>query len=199
VHALIDELQRCDMLHIPYLVLHPGTIKKDDEQTSLKFIAEQINVALQQAKPHHVTLLLETMAGQGSMAGSTFEQLASIIKHVTNKKHIGVCVDTCHIFASGYIFNTPASYKKLWHYFDEIIGLEKLKAFHINDSKREAGSRVDRHEHIGKGKIPKEAFKLLMNDSKFKDVAKILETPKDHEDLREDINNLETLHKLIKK
>ena len=154
VAALIEELQRCDMLHIPYLVLHPGSIKSNDEQSSLTHIAQNINIALQQANPQHVTLLLETMAGQGSIIGHSFEQIATILSHVKNKKHMGVCVDTCHIFAAGYKFDTPSDYKKLWQEFDQIIGLKKLKVFHVNDSKKELGSHVDRHEDIGKGKIP---------------------------------------------
>lgn len=199
VHALVDELERCDMLRIPYLVLHPGTLKKDDEQNSLEFIAEHINKVLQQAQPKHVTLLLETMAGQGSVAGHTFEQLATIIKHIKHKRYVGVCIDTCHIFAAGYLFDTPATYKKLWQQFDQTIGLEKLKVFHFNDSKKETGSRVDRHEHIGKGKIGAAAFKLLMNDARFADVAKILETPKGQDEFTDDIKNLETLRSLVKK
>lgn len=197
VHALIEELQRCDMLQIPYLVLHPGSIKNNDEQESLTYIAKQINHALQQAKPKHVTLLLETMAGQGSTIGHTFKQIATIINHVKNKKHIGVCVDTCHIFAAGYKFDTSAAYKKLWEEFDKYIGLEKLKVFHINDSKKDSGLHVDRHEHIGKGKIPKNAFKLLMNDIRFIDIPKILETPKEADEFTDDIKNLKTLRSFI--
>lgn len=197
--ALVDELQRCDLLKIPFLVLHPGTIQNNDEQKSLQEIADQINVALQQAKPQYVVLLLETMAGQGSTVGNKFEQLATIITHIKQKKHVGVCVDTCHIFASGYKFDTQTTYKKLWQDFDDTIGLKKLNVIHVNDSKKECGSRVDRHEHIGQGKINIEAFKLLMQDKRFKNIAKIIETPKSHDELEDDIKNLKILKSYCKK
>lgn len=200
IHALVEELQRCDMLQIPFLVLHPGTMHNAQDATkSLQFIAQNINTVLQKAKPQHVTLLLETMAGQGSTVGNNFEQLATIISHIAQKKHIGVCVDTCHIFASGYIFDTPTTYKKLWHEFDTTIGLERLKVFHVNDSKKNVGSRVDRHEHIGQGMIKAAAFKLLMQDPKFKNVAKILETPKGTDDFTNDIKNIQTLQRYAQK
>ena len=197
--ALIEELRRCDMLEIPYLVLHPGTFYSENKKDSLIFIATQINMALQEAKPKYVTLLLETMAGQGNVAGSNFEELATIISHVKQKKHIGVCVDTCHIFASGYNFDTCARYKKLWKNFDDTIGLSKLKVFHINDSKKDLGSRVDRHEHIGAGMIKPEGFKLLMRDKKFSTIPKILETPKSGDDQASDIKNLKTLQRYAEK
>jgi len=191
--ALVDELLRCEKLHIPYLVLHPGTSPSTDHESTLLTIAKQINIAFQKAKPKHTTLLLETMAGQGSTVGKTFEELAEIIKHVTVKSHIGVCVDTCHIFAAGYDFHDKKSYHELWKHFDEVIGLEKLKVFHINDSKKELGSFVDRHEHIGHGKIPSTAFKLLMQDKRFVNIPKLLETPKDHDEIEDDKKNLATL------
>lgn len=199
LEALIDELQRCELLGIPILVLHPGTMQKQDEHKSLQQIAAQINIALQQAKTKHVVLALETMAGQGSTAGSTFQQLATIISHVKQKKHIGVCVDTCHIFASGYTFDTPTTYKKLWKNFDDTIGLNKIKVIHINDSKKACGSRIDRHENIGHGKIKTEAFKLLMRDKKFKNVAKIIETPKGTDELSNNMKNLKVLKQYMQK
>lgn len=193
LQALIDELLRCEMLHIPYLVLHPGTYPSTDHQNVLETIAKQINAAFKEVKPKHTSLLLETMAGQGSTVGKTFEELAEIIKHVALKSHIGVCVDTCHIFAAGYEFHDEKSYKQLWQQFDKTIGLERLKAFHINDSKKERGSLVDRHEHIGHGKITPAAFKLLMQDKRFADIPKLLETPKDHDEFEDDKRNLATL------
>ncbi|MBP6892263.1 deoxyribonuclease IV [Candidatus Babeliales bacterium] len=199
INALIDELQRCDILKIPFLILHPGTMHDKDEEQSLLFIAKNINTVLKKAKPQHVTLLLETMAGQGSTVGNKFEQLGFIFSHITQKKHVGVCVDTCHIFASGYVFDTPATYKKLWHDFDETIGLKKLKMFHINDSKKDAGSRVDRHEHIGEGMIKPAAFKLLMQDTKFKKIPKILETPKSADEVSDDIKNIKILQRYSEK
>ncbi len=199
INALIDELQRCELLQIPYLVMHPGTMYDQNEEKSLEFIAKNINTVLQKVKPKNVILLLETMAGQGSTAGSTFEQLATIIKNISQKKDIGVCVDTCHIFASGYTFDTQATYKKLWQDFDKTIGLKYLKVFHINDSKKNSGSRVDRHEHIGQGMIKPTAFKLLMQDSKFKNIVKILETPKIDDEFTDDIKNIKKLQEYAHK
>lgn len=191
INALIEELRRCQLLHIPYLVLHPGTLRYKDKQESLLFIAKQLDKALEQVKPLQVTLLLETMAGQGSTAGQTFDEIATIINHMHNKKHIGVCVDTCHIFAAGYAFDTKKLYEDVWTQFDKLIGIEKIKVIHINDSKKECNSHVDRHEDIGKGKIPKEAFTLLLKDPRFQDIPKILETPKENED--DDKRNMATL------
>ncbi len=199
IDALVEELQRCDLLQIPFLVLHPGTMHTQNEKESLLFIAENINTVFKKAKPKKVMLLLETMAGQGSTVGSTFEQIATIISHVSQKKYIGVCLDTCHIFASGYTFDTPETYKKLWQQFDQTIGLSKLKVFHINDSKKNLGSRVDRHEHIGQGMIKPATFKLLMQDPKFKKIAKILETPKGDDEFADDIKNIKKLQSYMKK
>ena len=199
VLALVDELQRCEILGIPFLVLHPGTLQSDDEKKSLLNIATQINHALWQAKSKQVTLLLETMAGQGTTIGNTFHQLATILAHVKQKKHIGVCLDTCHIFAAGYKFNTSATYKKLWKDFDAIIGRSNLKVIHMNDSKKDCGSSVDRHEHIGQGKIGTKTFQLFMQDAKLKSIPKILETPKGADEFADDIKNLQVLKQLARK
>jgi deoxyribonuclease-4 len=195
IHALAQELQRADMLHIPYTVMHPGTLyDKNDVDASLQHIAKNIDAALQQAKPKHTMLLLETMAGQGSVAGATLEQISGILKHLKNKKNVGVCVDTAHIFAAGYRLDTPELYKNFWQEFQKKIGMHKLKAMHINDSKTACNSRVDRHEHIGKGKIGLKAFQMIMQDSHLKNIAKILETPKKGaDDFDDDIKNLQTL------
>ena len=144
-------------------------------------------------------ILLETMAGQGSSVGKTFENLAEIIKNISLKKNIGICIDTCHIFAAGYEFEDKESYTKLWKNFNAQIGIKKIKAIHINDSKKEKGSCIDRHEHIGKGKIKPEAFQLLMNDKRFENIAKIIETPKTTKNLKEDRQNLEILKSFMKK
>ncbi len=203
VLALADELQRCAILKIPYLVLHPGSFNVGEKNDQLHKIAEQIDQAFILSKTKSVTLLLETMAGQGNIVGSTFEELATILKQIKHKKMIGVCIDTCHIFAAGYTFSTATEYKKLWQHFDKVIGLSKLKVFHVNDSKKECGSRVDRHEHIGAGMIPIKGFELLMQDSKFNKIPKILETPKksknEIKNQESDIQNLTTLRKYAKK
>lgn len=192
--ALIDELDRCHQLGIPYLVLHPGAKGNTTDQECLQRIAEQLDVACQKTQGKTM-ILLETMAGQGNSVCNTFEQLASIYEHVTHKKRIGVCFDTCHTFVAGYDMQTEASYHQTWHTFDDILGLTMVKVIHINDSKKPLGSRVDRHEHIGQGKIGETFFKLLMNDPRFFDIPKILETPK--EGLLEDWHNMRTLAHLI--
>ncbi len=196
IQSLAQELQRCEQLHIPFLVLHPGSTRFDNDiPQSLHFIAQNINTALTESKTQHVTLLVETMAGQGKNLGYTFEQLATILQHVEQKNRIGVCFDTCHAFVAGYKFDTPENYLALWKHFDQTIGLSKLKVFHINDSKKEYKSRVDRHEHIGQGKIPQTSFQFIMQDKQFKHIPKILETPKENE--TDDIKNIETLKKLL--
>jgi deoxyribonuclease-4 len=143
-----------------------------------------------------VTVLLETTAGQGTGLGATFEELAQIINNSLYSKRLGVCFDTCHTFAAGYDISTKKGYEKTFADFDRIIGLERLKFFHLNDSKKELGSRVDRHDHIGKGKIGLQAFRFLMNDPRFANHPMVLETPKE-KDLKEDIENLKLLKSLI--
>lgn len=199
IKALADELERCEKLTIPYLVLHPGSNPSQDTHQTCLQIAHNINKAFSIYQPRTTMLLLETMAGQGSTVGNTFETLATIIDHTTHKKQVGVCLDTCHLYASGYTFENEKNYKDLWKKFDDLIGIEKIKAIHMNDSKKELGSCVDRHEHIGKGKINKKAFELIMNDKNFKKVPKIIETPKSDEDLKHDKENLDRLKSYIKK
>ncbi len=199
IKAVADELQRCEKLGIPYLVLHPGSNPSQDISQTCLQIGHNLNKAFAISNTKHTMILLETMAGQGSTIGKTFENLAKIIKGVKNKKHVGICIDTCHLFAAGYNFDDEKSYKQLWKKFDTIIGLSKIKVIHMNDSKKELGSHVDRHEHIGKGKIKTTAFKLIMNDKKFAKVAKIIETPKSTEDLKHDKENLDILKSYINK
>ncbi|KKP36007.1 MAG: putative endonuclease 4 [candidate division TM6 bacterium GW2011_GWF2_32_72] len=195
IEALAIELERCEQLGIPYLVLHPGSSLESSIQDALLIVAENIDNALEQISTK-TNILLETMAGQGSSLGKTFEQLAEIRKHIKHKEKIGFCFDTCHAFAAGYDFSNPKSYKIMWKHFDDVLGLANLKAIHVNDSKFDQGSQKDRHENIGKGKIGIEAFRLIMNDKNLINVPKILETPKD-KDLKEDQINLKTLKKLI--
>lgn len=192
--GLIDELERCDVLKIPYLVLHPGSRTNSTPEECLKTIVESLDAAFKNSDTKAM-VLLEIMAGQGSTMCYTFEQLAYVLKNSTCKKRLGICFDTCHAFAAGYDFRSPAAYKAMWRNFDETIGLEYLKAIHLNDSKKDLGSHVDRHEEIGQGQIGLEAFKLIMNDPNFFDVPKILETPRD--DLADYAKNMETLKKLM--
>lgn len=176
VYALIEEVKRCQKLGLRYLILHPGAKQGSTENECLNIISKNINHVFSETSDQ-VMILLENTAGMGSSVGYTFEQLAQIIDGVKNKKRIGICFDTCHAFAAGYDFSAESGYKKMWEEFDAILGINNLKAMHINDSKKECGSKVDRHEHIEKGKIGKEAFKLLFNDEKFLNIPKILETP----------------------
>lgn len=193
--ALEAELHRCDQLEIPFAVLHPGAHLDQDIEICLETISENINIVLEKTKSS-CSILLENSAGQGTNIGYTFEQLAAIHKKIHHKKQIGICIDTCHAFAAGYNFSTQDSYKKFWDDFDSIIGLEHLKAIHINDSKKGQGSRIDRHENIGDGALGLAPFSYIMNDSRFIMVPKILETPKD-KTLADDVRNLATLRKLI--
>lgn len=198
VDAFFHEMERCDKLNIPYLVFHPGAHKGSGEKAGLKKVAQSINMLLKKGKDLQVSLLIETTAGQGTYLGYKFEHLAEIIKMTERKDSVGVCLDTCHIFASGYDISNVKGYKSTFDRFDKLIGIEKLKVIHLNDSKKGMGSRVDRHEHIGKGYLGLEPFRLLVNDKRFSCIPKILETPKGP-DLKEDIENLRVLKRLIKR
>lgn len=195
ITALDIELERCTQLGIPYLVLHPGSHSSSDTDECLDRISKNLDHLL--AKNQNCSILLETMAGQGTNIGNSFEQLAQIIKNSKYKQHLGVCLDTCHVFTAGYDLSTEKGYHLMWEQFDKIIGINKLKAIHVNDSKKELGSHVDRHTDIGKGKIGIKAFELLCNDPKFFDIPKILETPKDS--LADDKRNMNTLLELLSK
>lgn len=193
--ALIQELERCNQLGIPYLVLHPGAHLDTNENDCLFRIAKNLDIALE-AVPGPCMILLENTAGQGSNVGYLFEHLATIRQQSTHKKRIGFCFDTCHAFAAGYDLRDKKSYQETWQIFDKLIGIEHVKIIHLNDSKKGINSHVDRHEDIGKGDLGLEAFRLIMNDERFADVAKILETPK--ETLDDDVRNLATLKSLVK-
>lgn len=197
-NALKEEMERCELLKIPGLVFHPGSHVGSGEEAGLNAIIKNINKMFENLKDNNVLLLLETTAGQGTNLGYTFEQLGYIIDGVEDKNRVGVCLDTCHIFSAGYPISDPKDYKKTMKQFNDIIGLDKLKIIHMNDSKKEFGSKKDRHEHIGKGEIGLEAFRNFVNDSRLKKVPMILETPKD-ETLEDDIKNLKVLRSLVKK
>jgi deoxyribonuclease IV len=196
IEAMIDELTRCELLGIPYLNFHPGSHCGAGEEEGIKSIARSINLAHEHTKDFKVSSMLELTAGQGSAIGYKFEHIRDIIDLIDDKDRMSVCIDTAHIFAAGYDIRDNDSYKKTIDEFDRIIGLERLKCFHINDSKKALGSRVDRHEHIGKGLIGLEGFKNILNDARFKHIPKILETPKGKEQL-EDLENIKTLKSLI--
>jgi len=193
-NAFIDELQRCEQLGIKHLNFHPGAHGGKGESNGIKIIAESINIAFDTIPYSPVMAMLETTAGQGTNIGYKFEHLAKIIDLVEDKSRMCVCIDTAHIFAAGYDISND--YQNVISQFDNTVGLDKLLCFHFNDSKKELGSRVDRHEHIGKGFIGDKGFYNLMNDERLSHIPKILETPKGKEQL-EDLENLEKLKSLI--
>lgn len=195
--ALKDELDRCESLGAPYLNFHPGAHVGQGEEDGIRIIAESLNIIHEQTKGYRVRSVIETTAGQGSSLGYRFEQIRDIIDRVEEKDRMAVCVDTCHIFAAGYDIVSEQGYDATFREFDAIVGLDKLVAFHVNDSKRELGSRVDRHEHIGKGRIGLEGFRHLMNDERFRSIPKILETDKGP-DMKEDVRNMKVLKSLIR-
>ncbi|EQB62626.1 MAG: hypothetical protein RBG1_1C00001G0205 [candidate division Zixibacteria bacterium RBG-1] len=197
MEALLVELQRCEALGISHLVMHPGSHVGTGEKEGIKRIAEALNWLHSQTKDYKVQIALETTAGQGTNLGYRFEQIAEIMDLTEQKKRLAVCLDTCHIFAAGYDIRTKAGCQKAMAEFDKIVGLDKLKVIHFNDSVKDFGSKVDRHEHIGKGKIGLEGFRFFMTDKRFEKIPKILETPKDDEG-KFDQMNLATLRKLVK-
>ena len=174
--ALANELKRCDLLEIPYVVLHPGSHMGSGEDQGIEKIASAINEIFSKNPGLSPRLLLETTAGQGSGVGHTFQQLASIMEKVHGRESLGICLDTCHIFAAGYDIRDSEGFEATMKTFDAVIGLEHLFLIHINDSKKELGTRVDRHEHIGRGAIGMDAFGFVMNDHRLAGVGKILET-----------------------
>lgn len=196
--ALKEELVRSSILNIPFVVLHPGSHMGRGEKEGICRIAASINEIFEENPDITTRLLLETTAGQGSSIGHTFEQLESVMDKIENRDSVGICLDTCHIFAAGYDIRTAASYRKTIDNFDKIIGFQHLFLIHLNDSRKDIGSRVDRHEHIGKGFIGLKAFELFMNDKRFKDIPKIIETPKQKKGKDWDKENLERLRTLVK-
>lgn len=195
IKTLSQELARCQELGIPYLVIHPGACLQSSVDDGIAHVVEALDRACKE-NPGPCMILLENMAGQGSTLGATFEQLATIRAASGYKKRIGFCLDTCHMFAAGYDFTTPASYQKCMQHIDKTIGLNAIKVIHLNDSKGDQNSHVDRHTNIGDGKIGLTAFKLLMNDPRFFGISKILETPHD-ETLKACVRDLSTLKSLV--
>jgi deoxyribonuclease-4 len=176
--SFLDEIKRCELLGLDRLNFHPGShlnaIPIDD---CLKRIAESINITL--AKTSGVIAVIENTAGQGTNLGHTFEQISVIIDNVEDKSRVGVCIDTCHAFTSGYDVKTPLGFKDTFEKFEKVIGFRYLKGMHLNDSKKEFASRVDRHDNLGNGYLGNEIFSLIMNDDRFDDIPLILETPEE--------------------
>ena len=198
VKAMIDEIVRAEVLGLPWLVMHPGSHKGEGEEAGLRKIAKSLDEVHRSTKGFCVKITLENTAGSGSVLGFRFEHLARIIDLVKEPERLTVCFDTCHAFAAGYDVSTRAGNEETFDEFDRVIGLDRLACFHLNDSMKDLGSRVDRHERIGKGKIGLDGFRLLLNDERFANIPMVLETPKGKE-MKEDKMNLKILRKLIKR
>ncbi len=195
ITAFGDELRRCEILNIPVAVIHPGSHGGDGVETGLERFTKNLDLVFE-AVDNDVMVLLETTAGQGTGLGSRFEELAAIIDGSKYGERLGVCLDTCHIFAAGYDIRNRESYQESMEEFDKTVGIERIKFFHLNDSKKGLASKVDRHEHIGKGEIGLEGFRNLLMDTRFSEHPMTLETPKG-KDLTEDRENLAVLRGLL--
>jgi deoxyribonuclease IV len=195
IRALTEELVRADQLELPFLVLHPGAHLGAGEQAGLEKIVNSINDVFPKIPKVRTKIALEVTAGQGSCIGHRFEHFAHIIENVREPERLCVCLDTAHLFAAGYDITSDCSIRQTFREFDQIIGRDRLVAIHMNDSKTHRGSRVDRHEHIGKGRIGLDAFRFVMQSPRFRKIPKVLETPKGN-DLAEDVVNLKTLRQL---
>jgi len=195
ITAMGDELERAERLGLPFVVIHPGAHKGDGEAAGLARVAASLDAVHRNHPDLGVQILIETTAGQGTSLGFRFEHLAAIIENVEQPERLGVCLDTCHIFAAGYDIRTAGTYAKSMDEFQRVIGFDQLKAIHVNDSKKDLGSRVDRHDQIGEGALGIEAFRCLMQDDRLTGIPKVLETHKGPE-LEEDRRNLDLLRQL---
>lgn len=200
IAAMVVELERAEQFGIAYVVMHPGAYTTSSEEAGLARIAAALDEVHQRRPQAQTQVLLENTAGQGSNLGWKFEHLAAILAQVKSPERLGVCFDTCHAFAAGYPFSARRDYLATMKTFDQVVGLDRIRAFHLNDSKRELGSRVDRHEHIGRGQLGLEPFRHLLNDRRFRKVPMYLETPKEDLDGEPgDQVNLRTLRELVAK
>lgn len=198
--CLLVELQRSEQLGLLGLVFHPGAHSGAGEKAGLRRIIRSVDKLLEKTKGSNVKMLVETTAGQGTNVGYRFEHLAEIITSVKHTSRMGVCYDTCHTFAAGYDIRTEDAYQRTMEEFDKVVGLSRICAFHFNDSKNDLGSGVDRHQHIGHGKLGKDPFRLILLDPRFKSVPKILETPKGKRGRTDwDVVNLNLLRRLAGK
>ena len=194
IRALAEELVRAHQLELPFLVLHPGAHLGAGEEAGLKKIVDSIDEVFRRIPKIKAKIALEITAGQGSCIGHRFEHLAHIIENVREPERLRVCLDTAHLFAAGYDISSESGVRKILREFDRVIGRDRLVAIHVNDSKTPCGSRVDRHEHIGKGRIGLDVFRFIMRSPRFRKIPKVLETPKS-KDLAEDVINLNTLRR----
>jgi deoxyribonuclease-4 len=199
LEAFIEEYHRSERLGLRYLVTHPGSHNDSGEHAGLARVAQALDEVHDRCPDHCVQVLLEVTAGQGSNLGHRFEHLAKILSLVKEPNRLGVCLDTCHVFAAGYGLSPEREYQATLREFDRLIGLKRLKAFHLNDSRKPQNSRVDRHAHIGRGCMGLEPFRLLINDRRFRRHPMILETPKENVDGRDmDAVNLKVLRSLVR-
>jgi len=196
INCFLYEIKTSEELGLDYIIMHPGSHKGIGEEKGIERIAKNIRDLLLQTENAKIKILLETTAGQGTNLGYTFNHIQKIIELIDYPERIGICLDTCHIFAAGYDFRSEKDYEKVINELDSLIGLDKLFVIHLNDSAGDLGSRIDRHEHIGMGKIGLNGFKNFLNDKRFKNIPGILETPKDKEG-KMDITNLKTLRSLV--
>lgn len=181
IDGLVTEIERADQLGIPYITFHPGSPKEKGEEWGCKRVGEAVQTAIDRTKGAKVMVLLETNAGQGKQVGDTFLEIRAMMDAISTKKRVGVCFDTCHVFVSGYDLSTPEGYEDTFSTFDNEVGLEHLRAFHLNDSREGVNSRKDRHAKIGQGKLGLEFFRRLVNDTRFQHLPGYLETPIDEE------------------
>jgi deoxyribonuclease-4 len=196
VKAYIEDIREAEALGVEYIVTHMGSHKKSGEIRGIKRVTQALNKILDKTAKSPVRILLENTSGSGSWLGYKFEHQRLIIDGIEDKNRVGICFDTCHAYVAGYDLASPEGYKATIAELDELVGLEKLKLIHLNDTKDKVASHRDRHEHIGKGRIGLEGFRRLVSDGRLKDVAFILETPRDSENA--DRVNLETVRKLRK-
>jgi deoxyribonuclease IV len=198
VDAFVVELQRAERLGLAYVVMHPGAHTTSSEEQGIAKVVAAFDEVHSQTRGLKVVTLIETTAGQGSSLGWKFEQIASILGGVKDPERLAICVDTCHLFAAGYPLADSADYKSTMKQLDKTIGIPLIRAFHLNDSKKGLGSRVDRHDHIGRGHLGLNAFRNLLNDDRFSNVPMYLETAKEQEDGEEmDVVNLRVLRSLL--
>lgn len=196
IEALVEELNRCETLNIPTLVLHPGSHVKSGVDAGIARVAHGLEMVHQRLSDYQVRVALEITAGQGTALGSSFEEIIAIIESTPSGDRLDVCFDTCHALAAGYEFRTPESYETMITAFDRVIGLSRLAAIHMNDSQKDLGSHVDRHEHIGEGCIGLEPFGFFLNDPRLQQIPFLLETPV-KDDPADNQRNLEALRSLL--
>ena len=196
IEALVIELERCEALRIPYLVLHPGGHMKQGVEAGIARAVQALDMVHDRLPDCQAKITLEITAGQGTHFGRTFEEIAQLIAGCRQGERLTVCFDTCHALAAGYEFRTPESYEAMIAKFDQVVGLDRLTVFHFNDSEKDLGSHVDRHTHIGEGRIGLEPFGYFLNDPRFKDIPFLIETPV-KQDPEDNERNLAALRSLI--